>query len=66
MRLADVLEAQRGTAMLWVPVALAAGIGAYFSVTFEPGPGLLGGLGALALLCLALAVWTRRAPAALP
>ena len=33
---ADPFAAQRGTLVLWVPVALACGIGLYFQLSFEP------------------------------
>jgi len=33
---AEVIEAQRGTLLLWTPFALAIGIGAYFALNFEP------------------------------
>jgi competence protein ComEC len=32
----DLAEAQRGTLLLWLPFAMALGIGLYFSLRFEP------------------------------
>lgn len=50
----DLLEAQRGHLMPWVPVLLAIGIGGYFAMAAEPGPavhaGVAGALGTLAVL----------------
>lgn len=32
----ELAEAQRGTLLLWMPIGLALGIGAYFAIRFEP------------------------------
>lgn len=49
------LEAQRGVLFHWVPVCLGIGIGGWFALPFEPGPGhyLAASLAALVLLGLA-------------
>jgi len=47
--LAAALLAQRGHLMPWAPVALATGIGLWFALPVEPGPGAYAGLAALAL-----------------
>ncbi len=39
-----VFDVPRGSTMLWSPVALACGVGLYFSLRFEPGAGLLAAL----------------------
>lgn len=39
-RLSDILLAQRGALFEWSPVCLAAGIGTYFMLRFEPDTGL--------------------------
>lgn len=31
-----IIEAQRGTLLLWMPVAMSFGIGGYFGLTWEP------------------------------
>ncbi len=53
-KIADMVEAQRATLLLWMPLALGSGIGTYFSLRFEPGLALYAGLvallGVLALL----------------
>lgn len=48
-RLIDIAEAQRGTLMLWVPVALGVGTAWYFTLLFEPGKAVLGGLAVLVI-----------------
>ena len=53
-RMAEVMLRQRGHLAGWVPVCLALGIGIYFALRVEPGPGLLlgaagGGAGAVLL-----------------
>ena len=45
--LVEAFAVQRERVFLWVPVAFACGIGAYFSLLFEPGFMLLG----LAVAC---------------
>ncbi|NOX73346.1 MAG: ComEC family competence protein [Alphaproteobacteria bacterium] len=40
----DLAEAQRGTLLLWMPFALALGIGLYFALRFEPGVVIYGTL----------------------
>lgn len=50
--LEDALLAQRGSLIGWVPVCLAIGIGAYFSLKFEPDVRVMSALGLLALGCL--------------
>ncbi len=52
---AQTMRAQRGALFGWVPVCLAAGIGAYFSLPYEPSPMDLGWLGVAALVCAAVA-----------
>lgn len=54
-----LLAAQEGRLLLWCPVALAAGIGLYFSLPQEPRLSLALLLAALSLACLWLG---RRAP----
>ncbi|MBT9384465.1 ComEC family competence protein [Pseudooceanicola sp. CBS1P-1] len=54
--LAGVLLAQRGGLFCWVPVAFGTGIGLYFGLGQEPGPGLVAGLAGLAA-ALALLSW---------
>ncbi len=49
-----VLLAQRGNLLCWIPVCLAAGIGCYFSLLWEPSVPLLAGLAVAAVLLLAL------------
>ena len=49
------LAPQRGHLSEWVPVCLAIGIGAYFSVRFEPSPAHWLALVAILLICAALA-----------
>lgn len=58
-RAAFALEADRGTAFLFVPVLLAAGCVAYFALPGEPG---LIPVSAAALVALALAMAARRRP----
>ncbi|MFV0360143.1 ComEC/Rec2 family competence protein [Tropicimonas sp.] len=53
-RLAGALRAQRGSLLLWVPVCLAAGIGGWFSLRFEPDA-LFYGFCAGAMLAAAVA-----------
>ena len=48
------LQAQRGHLFPWAPVCLASGIGTYFALSFEPGPGAY--CGALALCGAGLAL----------
>jgi competence protein ComEC len=58
----EVIAAQRGRLILWLPVAAGAGSALYFALKFEP-PGILAG-GALALLVLlAGLMWPWRAGA---
>lgn len=49
-------EAQQGTLVLWMPVALGAGIAGYFAAAQEPGIGFLGLIAACAAGLLAFAV----------
>ena len=56
---AAVSLAQRGALLGWVPVCLAAGIGCYFSLTWEPSVWHFGLLG---LLALALCITARALP----
>ncbi|MEM0946568.1 MAG: ComEC/Rec2 family competence protein [Pseudomonadota bacterium] len=49
---ARILDAQRGALFPWVPVAFGIGIGAYFALRFEPGPGLWLLAAALSILLL--------------
>jgi len=53
------LVAERERWVLWLPVAFAAGIGGYFSLTSEPWPWL--GL-ILALPLAAISLWAQRSP----
>lgn len=46
--------AQRGALFGWVPVCLAIGVGAYFSLKFEPGFVFWAGLAAFGICCLVL------------
>ncbi len=52
--LADILLAQRGHLIGWVPVCLGAGIGFYFALRFEPSVGQLAGAGLVVLSAIAL------------
>ncbi len=55
---AAALLAQRGRLFLWVPVMLAAGIGIYFQLRWEPGPAhFAGAAGAAAVLALIAWRW---------
>ena len=49
----DALGAARGRLMIWAPVFLSLGIGGYFALKVEPGPGLLWSAGAVAAVCTA-------------
>ncbi|WP_375692075.1 ComEC/Rec2 family competence protein [Pseudooceanicola sp. LIPI14-2-Ac024] len=49
------LAAQRGHLFPWVPVAFGAGIGGYFLLSGEPGPGMLTLMALLALVAAGLA-----------
>lgn len=49
-------EAERERLPLWIPVPLAAGVGLFFSLPFDPFPGAAA---ALAALLLAAAWWSR-------
>ena len=51
------LLTQRGFLFPWVPVCLAVGVGWYFSLRFEPGIVLYGGVLALALACTVVVRW---------
>ncbi|EEE37118.1 competence protein [Rhodobacteraceae bacterium KLH11] len=53
-RVETALLTQRGHLFPWSPVCLAVGIGWYFSLRFEPGPGLYGGIAVLALLAIGI------------
>lgn len=52
--LAAALLAQRGHLFPWVPVAFGLGIGLYFALPVEPGPGALVAVVAASLGCLAV------------
>ena len=54
--LPGVMLAQRGAMIGWVPVCLASGIGAYFSLVWEPPLMMFAALG-LAVLILSLIAW---------
>ena len=56
------LEAEAETLFLWLPVAMAAGIGTYFALPWEPGPVAMMVIGSAALLPLYAAM--RRGSAA--
>lgn len=66
--LATLAEAQQGRLFAWLPVALGAGIAAYFALGVEPGPGWrLAALGlGLAASLLAWRLPAARVAAALP
>ncbi|MGI3164529.1 ComEC/Rec2 family competence protein [Pseudooceanicola sp. 200-1SW] len=49
--------AQRGHLFHWAPVALACGIGTYFALPVEPGPGARAGLWGLTAALFALGLW---------
>ena len=51
------LLAQQGHLFPWVPVALAFGIGVYFSLLSEPGTAVFAGLAVVAAVCAAMALW---------
>ena len=51
------LESQRQNMMLWSPVALAGGVGAYFGLPFEPPLWAGWALGAAAVVWLGLGLW---------
>jgi len=53
--ISDIVEAQRGTLLLWTPLALGVGIGIYFSLRFEPGMLFLGAIGAIGVVAGGLA-----------
>ncbi|GGE41726.1 ComEC/Rec2 family competence protein [Actibacterium pelagium] len=55
----DLFAAQRGHLFLWVPVALACGIGIYFQLPWEPGSRHLMIFTGLALFLLTLGIWAR-------
>lgn len=53
-RLLEIWLAQRGYLFPWAPVMFGAGVGAYFGLTWEPGPwhyACLAGVSVLAVLC---------------
>jgi len=52
------LESQRQNMMLWSPVLLATGVGAYFGLPFEPPLWAGGALAASLLLWLGLSIWS--------
>ncbi|WP_299023663.1 ComEC/Rec2 family competence protein [uncultured Sulfitobacter sp.] len=52
---AEMIRAQRGALFGWVPVCLAAGIGWYFHLAWEPSALVLGLIAGGALLCALLA-----------
>jgi len=54
---AERLEAQRGTLLLWMPVALGLGAIGYFSLRFEPGLRIYLGAGLGLGLTLGLILW---------
>lgn len=63
----DALVAARGGLMIWAPVVLSIGIGGYFALPVEPGPGALAVLAALAAvlaLCARLGTERAQVPAA--
>lgn len=62
---AEFAEAQRGAGFLWSPVALAAGIGAYFGAPEEPDRTLLLIFAAVAILGFLIGMKRRSAPAVL-
>jgi integral membrane sensor domain MASE1 len=49
-KLEKLLEAQRGTTVLWAPVALTFGIWFYFSLPQEPAIALAGTMACLAII----------------
>ncbi|MHA3913349.1 ComEC/Rec2 family competence protein [Halovulum sp. GXIMD14793] len=64
--MADQIEAQRGTAMLWAPVMLAIGIGWYFARLQEPSTALIWTSTVSALMLFAGAAFLRRPAVLLP
>ena len=54
--LAQILQAQHGHLFPWVPVAMAVGIGLYFSVKFEPSVVHFGAVALGGMICIASAV----------
>jgi competence protein ComEC len=50
----DLAEAQRGTLLLWMPFGLALGIGAYFTLRFEPQLAHFGTLVGIGIACFLL------------
>nr|WP_237072536.1 ComEC/Rec2 family competence protein [Pseudaestuariivita rosea] len=55
----EMLDAQRGQVLLWMPVFLGTGIGVYFSLKTEPSAVVLAGCAALMAINLLLAVLRR-------
>jgi competence protein ComEC len=53
-RLSHTMQRQRGHLFGWVPVCMACGIGAYFSLTFEPDMTLVTILGGAGLACIVI------------
>ena len=51
----EAMQQQRGMLIGWVPVCLAVGIGAYFSILSEPSFGVFVALTASMILCITLA-----------
>jgi len=56
-------EAQRGTLLLWMPLALGCGTGIYFALRIEPGLAFMAGVAVVALAGLALGRILPRGPA---
>ena len=50
LRLTEVIDGQRGALFPWVPVCLGIGIGSYFALLSEPGPGVWAGLCVVAIV----------------
>ena len=57
--IAGMIEAQRGTAALWAPVALGTGTGVYFALAWEPSAPLAGGMAAAGAVLIAAAMRLR-------
>lgn len=62
MAFTNHINAQYGRLFLWVPVCLSLGVGAYFSIGFEPAWGLIQVICAACALCAGIAIIKRASP----